>query len=162
MEKGDGVFFFSWPRAFQAGFEAAGGKGWNLGRLDHYGFKVPAGGVLGAGAYQSFIEENNLLKDTGEITKSVTTGNIGEKETEQKLFLLREKIKAGHIPSSIMDELVSNLKKIGILDKPAAVRSSASAEDSGKASFAGIHGSFLNVKGTDNILSAIKGCYASL
>lgn len=162
MEKGGGEFFFSWPGAFHAGADAAGGKGWNLGRLDRFGFKIPAGGVLGAGACRRFIEENNLLKDTGEITISVTTGNIGEKETEQKLFLLREKIKAGHIPSSIMDELVSNLKKIGILDKPVAVRSSATAEDSGKASFAGIHESFLNVRGIENILSAVKGCYASL
>lgn len=43
-----------------------------------------------------------------------------------------------------------------------AVRSSASAEDSGKASFAGIHDSFLNVTGIDNIFSAVKECYASL
>jgi pyruvate,water dikinase len=162
MEKGSGEFFFSWPGAFQAGVEAAGGKGWNLGRLDRYGFNIPAGGVLAAGAYQIFIKENNLLEDTGEITKSVTTGNIGEKETEQKLFLLREKIKAGHIPSNVMSELLSNLKNIGILDKPVAVRSSATAEDSGKASFAGIHESFLNIIGIDNILSAIRSCYASL
>ncbi len=162
MENSCRGFFFSWPEAFQAGVEAAGGKGWNLGRLDRYGFNIPAGGVLAAGAYQIFIEENNLLEDTGEITKSVTTANIGEKETEQKLFLLREKIKAGHIPLNIRDELLSSLKIIGIMDKPVAVRSSATAEDSGKASFAGIHESFLNIQGMDNILSAIKGCYASL
>ncbi|MFA4885580.1 MAG: PEP/pyruvate-binding domain-containing protein [Desulfotomaculaceae bacterium] len=162
MEKGDREFFFSWPGAFQAGVESAGGKGWNLGRLERYGFNIPAGGVLGAGAYQRFIEENNLLEDTWEITKSVTTGNIGEKYIEQKLFLIREKIKAGYIPLNIRDELLASLKKIGILDKSVAVRSSATAEDSGKASFAGIHESFLNVRGTDNMLSAIKGCYASL
>jgi pyruvate,water dikinase len=162
MEKGGGEFFFSWPGAFQAGVEAAGGKGWNLGRLERYGFTIPAGGVLAAGAYQIFIEENNLLEDTGEITKSVTTGNIGEKETEQKLFLLREKIKAGHIPLNIKEALLSNLKNIGILDKSVAVRSSATTEDSGKTSFAGIHESFLNVLGMDNVLSSIKECYASL
>ncbi|OPX87120.1 PEP/pyruvate-binding domain-containing protein [Pelotomaculum sp. PtaB.Bin117] len=162
MEKNSGMFFFTWSEALQAGIKSAGGKGWNLGRLEQYGFKIPAGGVLAAEAYQCFIEENNLLEDTGRIGQSVNIGNIGEKEIEQKLLPLREKIKSAHISSNIRDKLVSCLKAAGILDKPIAVRSSASAEDSAQASFAGIHESFLNVRGVDNILSAIKGCYASL
>ena len=94
--------------------------------------------------------------------QSATIGNIGEKGIEEKLFLIREKIKAGRISLHIQEELISKLKNIGILDKPMAVRSSATAEDTSGASFAGIHESFLNVRGLDNILSAIKGCYASL
>jgi len=43
-----------------------------------------------------------------------------------------------------------------------AVRSSATAEDSAIASFAGVHESFLNIREFSNILKAIKGCYASL
>ncbi|MDD4587497.1 MAG: PEP/pyruvate-binding domain-containing protein [Heliobacteriaceae bacterium] len=162
MEKSYGAFFFSWPEAFQAGVAAAGGKGRNLSKLERYGFKVPAGGVLGTGAYRCFIEENNLLADMAEITKGVNTGNIGETAIAEKLSLLREKIKAGQIPADVSAELEANLKAAGILDKPVAVRSSASTEDSGKASFAGIHASFLNVRGMDDILFAIKGCYASL
>ncbi|TEB11511.1 Phosphoenolpyruvate synthase [Pelotomaculum sp. FP] len=162
MEKSSGAFFLNWTETFQAGVGAAGGKGWNLGRLERYGFNIPAGGVLAAGAYQIFIEENGLLEDIKKITRSATTGNIGEKEIEQKLFLLREKIKGGRIPPNVRDELEDNLRTIGIPGKPVAVRSSASAEDSTKASFAGIHESFLNVRGMDNVLSAIKGCYASL
>jgi len=162
MDKNCGEFFLNWAGAFQAGAEAAGGKGWNLGRLERYGFNVPTGGCLAAKAYRSFIEANNLLEDMGKITRIVTTNNIGDKEIEQKLFLLREKIIAGRIPSNVRDELENNLRTAGILEKPVAVRSSATAEDSGKASFAGIHESFLNVRGLDNILSAINECYASL
>ncbi len=162
MEKSRGDFFLSWPDAFQAGVEAAGGKGWNLGRLERYGFDVPAGGVLAAGAYQGFIKENNLLEAIEKITQSVTVDNIGDKGAEKSLLLIRGKIKAGCISPHIQEELTARLKKLRILDKPLAVRSSASAEDSGKASFAGIHESFLNVRGKDNVLSAIKGCYASL
>ncbi len=162
MKTSQGVFFLSWPGAFQAGVECAGGKGWNLGRLERYGFNIPAGGVLTVEAYQSFIEENNLLEALGDITRSVTISNIAEKEIEQKLSLIGEKIRAGHIPGYIQEELISSLKHHGILDKPLAVRSSASAEDSAGASFAGIHESFLNIRGMDSILSAIKGCYASL
>lgn len=162
MENSCGACFLSWPEAFQAGVEAAGGKGWNLGRLDRYGFNVPAGGVLTAGAYQSFIEENNLLEAIEKITQSVNVDNIGDKDVEEEFHLIREKIKAGRISPYIQEELTAKLKKSGIIDRPLAVRSSATAEDSGKASFAGVHESFLNVRGLDNILSAIKGCYSSL
>ncbi len=162
MEECSGAFFLNWTGAFQAGVEAAGGKGWNLGRLERYGFNVPAGGVLAASAYRSFIEENNLVEDMGKITRIVTTGNTGNKEIEQKLLSLREKIKAGRIPPQVREELADKLKAAGIPGKSAAVRSSATAEDSGRASFAGVHESFLNVRGLDSILSAVKECYASL
>ena len=162
MEKSCEGFFFSWPEAFQAGVEAAGGKGWNLGRLDRYGFNFPAGGVLAAGAYQCFIKDNNLLESTEKISKIITIDNVGEQEIKERLSLIGEKIKAGRISDYIQEELISRLKNTGLLEKPLAVRSSATAEDSGKASFAGVLESFLNVQGMDNILSAIKGCYASL
>ena len=162
MEKSCGAFFFSWPEAFQTGVEIVGGKGWNLGRLERYGFKIPMGGVLSAEAYQGFIDENDLREAIEVITQKVTIDNVGERETEEKLFLIREKIKVGRISPYIQEEMTSSLKNIGILEKPVAVRSSATAEDAAGASFAGIHESFLNVRGMDNILSAIKGCYASL
>lgn len=162
MEKSCGAFFFSWPQAFLAGVEVVGGKGWNLGRLERYGFKVPAGGVLSAGAYRCFIEENHLRDVINEISKSVTIGNVGEKEIEEKLLLVRERIRSGNIPPHIQEKLISGLKNTEILEKPLAVRSSATAEDASGASFAGIHESFLNIRGIDSILSAIKGCYASL
>jgi len=37
MEEGCGKIFLNWPEAFNAGAMVAGGKGWNLGRLDRYG-----------------------------------------------------------------------------------------------------------------------------
>lgn len=57
MEKSSETFFFSWPEAFQAGMEAVGGKGWNLGRLERYKFNIPARGVLVTGAYRNFMKE---------------------------------------------------------------------------------------------------------
>ena len=162
MEKRSQGFFFNWSEAFQAGVEAAGGKGWNLGRLERYGFRIPTGGVLTAEAYQLFMLENDLLENTLETARSITIDNVENKETEQKLSLIRNNIESGPIPQSIKEELISNLKTAGILDKPLAIRSSATAEDSSQASFAGIHESYLNVKGPDQILSAVKKCYASL
>lgn len=162
MGESSNTFFLTWPEAFQAGALAAGGKGWNLGRLDHYRFNTPAGGVLTAEAYQSFLLENKLIKDIKDIEQSISIDNIENRNNERKLHLFREKIEAGKIPQHIEKELVAKLQGLGLLDKALAVRSSATAEDSGTASFAGIHDSFLNVSGRERILSAVKGCYASL
>ncbi len=47
-------------------------------------------------------------------------------------------------------------------NKPLVIRSSATCEDSPLLSFAGQYSSFLNIKGGENILRAIKLCYQSL
>ncbi|MHB8919365.1 MAG: PEP/pyruvate-binding domain-containing protein, partial [Desulfocucumaceae bacterium] len=162
MEKANNKNFLSWDEAFQAGMETAGGKGWNLGRLSTYGFPVPPGGVLTAAAYGEFIEDNGLRSELEEISKEVTIDNLGEKESEQRLDSLREKITNGTIPTALRNEIIDVLENTGLIQNPMAVRSSASSEDSSRASFAGIYESFLNVRGPENILAAIKGCYASL
>ena len=84
-------FLSQLDRSFSRRVEAAGGKGWNLDRLERYGFDVPVGGVLTTGAYQNFIIENNLLEDAGAISRSISIGNIEEKEAEYKSFSCSEK-----------------------------------------------------------------------
>lgn len=162
MEKPVGELFSSWTKAYLGGAEAVGGKGWNLARLERYGFRIPMGGVLATGSYKLFIEENSLREAVENVTQGITVDNIGDKETEEELSLIREKIRVGFIPLAVQEELVTELKQMGILERPLAVRSSASAEDSVRASFAGVHDSFLNVQGMDNILKAVRDCYASL
>lgn len=164
MVVGEGCknLFLSWTEAFQAGTGISGGKGWNLGRLERYGFNIPEGGVLSAKVYQDYIEDNNLQGAIRGILQSLTIDNIGKRESEENLSQIREKIKTGHISQQYQEEVINQLKSIGILEKPLAIRSSATSEDTAGTSFAGIHESFLNVRGSENILSAIKGCCASL
>ena len=47
-------------------------------------------------------------------------------------------------------------------DVPVAVRSSATAEDTASASFAGMNETFLNVRGKDAVIDAVKRCWQSL
>ena len=51
--------------------------------------------------------------------------------------LKTRKIKVGSLPQSIIEEVITMLDRLGILEKPLAIRSSASAEDSAKAPFFG-------------------------
>jgi len=50
----------------------------------------------------------------------------------------------------------------GLKDTPVAVRSSATAEDSLDASFAGQQDTYLNVIGESNVLNRVRDCWASL
>ncbi|EGW36065.1 PEP/pyruvate-binding domain-containing protein [Desulfosporosinus sp. OT] len=160
MEIKEGCFF-SWPEAFLADTEKVGGKGWNLARLDRYGFAIPRGGVLSADVYKYFLEENGLKIMVEEI-QSVTLTHVNEEKVSAQITVLRERINSGFVPGYIQEQLFDGLKNIGISEIPLAVRSSATAEDSARASFAGVHDSFLNVRGPEYLLSTIKGCFASL
>ncbi|WML34792.1 PEP/pyruvate-binding domain-containing protein [Clostridium sp. OS1-26] len=155
-------YLLNWEEAFQSGVSMVGGKGWNLGRLAQYGFSIPQGGVLTAQAYDEYIKHNQLQEIVGNLASSTTLENLYEADVKDRLGQLRKKIMGGSIPPSIVEELSEWLNSWSRLKKAWAVRSSAIAEDSEKASFAGIHDSFLNVCGLDDILSAVKGCYASL
>lgn len=54
------------------------------------------------------------------------------------------------------------IERLGLTQTKVAVRSSATAEDSARASFAGVHRSFLNVSGVRAIEEAVEGCIDSL
>jgi len=152
--------FLSWDEAFQAGACQAGGKGWNLSRLVRFGLRIPVGGVLSTEAYLQFIGHNQLEAAVESVIRTVKIENMGE--CNDILRQVREKIRAGSLPPRVMEELAGGLEGLGIAGKAIAIRSSASAEDSAQASFAGVHESYLNVTGWENILNAVKDCYASL
>ncbi len=160
MRKQYGTFFISWDEAFKSGTVQVGGKGWNLARLYCFGFNIPPGGVLSTDAYMEFVDYNGLKDDIADISSRITAANLGDYTHE--LSQLEEKIRAGLLPQAVIDEISAALQNLGLVDKAMAVRSSASAEDSAAASFAGIHESFLNIRGLGNLLAAIKSCYASL
>ncbi|HEY9205535.1 MAG TPA: PEP/pyruvate-binding domain-containing protein [Candidatus Methanoperedens sp.] len=152
-------YFLGWEGVANSGITEAGGKGENLGRLYRYGFRVPAGGVLAAGAYREFLRHNGLMDS---IHAACTIRAEDVFANEDILDDIRWKIKNGRIPEAIWQEVAQGIRGMGLLEKPTAIRSSATAEDSKTASFAGIHESFLNVTGLAGICEAVKGCYASL
>jgi rifampicin phosphotransferase len=129
--------------------------------LQRYGFLVPVWGVLTSHAYRDFLHYNKL-DDTINTSSSIRAEAVNDPANEKILEEIRRKINEGQIHGIIRQEMVENLFEMKLLDKPVVVRSSATAEDSSKGSFAGIHGSFLNVMGQEHIEQAIKECYSSL
>ena len=160
--KRDERYIVDWSEAFISGVEQCGGKGWNLSRLYRYGFNVPKGRVVTAAAYKAFVEDNGLkeqLQETSEYFRSIDKVDA---ILMQRLAALRKSFQSASIPEEVVQQVTDFLKETNLINKPIAVRSSASVEDSKEASFAGIHDSYLNVIGLNSVLTAIKNCYASL
>jgi len=133
-----------------------GGKGANLGEMTKAGFPVPYGFCITMESYQEFIKRNNLSEFIFRIIKEAKIDNVREiGET------IRNKVKQSEIPGQVEQEIVKAINKIGS-DSYYAVRSSATAEDLAFASFAGQQDTYLNIKGTEALLDAVRNCWASL
>lgn len=156
------TYLFSFTEAAVAGPSEVGGKGWNMGRLARFGFRVPPGCVVGVRAYWEFLRQNGLDAGLEEL------GRLGAEEAASdegaaRLAAFRSRLETGRLPEGVMAEIAAALEANQVAaGDPLAVRSSATAEDSAAASFAGIHRSFLNVVGPSQLENAIRGCYASL
>ena len=146
-----------------------GGKGANLGEMTKAGFPVPPGFMVTAEAYYHFIEVNNIKQLIAELTSGLNVQN-----TEQ-LNRVSDEIKraiiGAPIPNDIRADIIRAYNRLCEFDteipsleeaKYVAVRSSATAEDLPNASFAGQQASFLNVKGHDELVKAVRNCWASL
>ena len=139
--------------------ELIGGKGRSLAKMSNAGFNVPSGFHLTADAYRAFVAENDLQDqivslakpalDNGWVTFEPASAAI------QKLITSRE----------ISEAIASQLRQAYAClagDPAVAVRSSANAEDLPGLSFAGQQETYLNVKGGDALLKAVRNCWASL
>jgi pyruvate,water dikinase len=142
----------------------AGGKGANLGEMTKIGIPVPPGFVLTAEAYWKFLDYNNIRDKIKEILSSIDINNPSQLRKAsnqiQELFI------KGQIPDDLKNEILENYRGLSQMfgNEPifVAVRSSATAEDLPNASFAGEQATYLNVKGEDKLLDAVKKCWASL
>jgi phosphohistidine swiveling domain-containing protein len=151
----------SYVEAAVAGPAIVGGKGWNLGRLARYGFTVPEGSVLVAGAYRQQLTDAQIGAHLAALA-NVPANAADAPETIAHLDAIRDAIVAAPLPTSVSDAVCDFLDRAGLGERPIAVRSSATVEDGAEASFAGIHESVLSVVGLDAALDAIRWCYASL
>src|SRR5436853_7819546 len=66
------------------------------------------------------------------------------------------------VPANIAALIIGAYEKLGTDNPPVAVRSSATAEDLPEMSFAGQYETYLNVRGREEVLQAVKRCWASL
>lgn len=135
----------------------AGGKGASLGEMTKAGIPVPPGFVVLAGAFDKFLEETDIGVEIEALLHKVKVKDINSIEkTSEKI---RGLILNADFPKDIGKEVLSEFAKLKA--EYVAVRSSATAEDSSTASWAGELESYLNTS-KKNLLENVKKCWASL
>ena len=135
----------------------AGGKGASLGEMIKTNIPVPPGFVVLASAFDRFLEETDLIQAVQAELDKVNYEDVNSVDGASSV--IRDLIHDVEMPKDLEREIISNFKKLKT--KFVAVRSSATAEDSSVASWAGELESFLNTTEKD-ILENVKKCWSSL
>ncbi len=130
--------------------DTAGGKGASLARMAELGLPVPPGFVVAAGSLA------DSLPDGGEELRGLLADGAGAEAAESAQAL----IQAAEPPSELHEAVKGAHAELGG-DVHVAVRSSACAEDSETASYAGQQETYLHVRGVDDVMSRVRDCWAS-
>ncbi|MDD4999269.1 MAG: phosphoenolpyruvate synthase [Candidatus Pacebacteria bacterium] len=145
-----------------------GGKNASLGEMYRYlapkGVNIPNGFAITAKAYFDFLEKGGIKKEIGRILKELNPKSI--KSLQKGGKAIRDLILKTPLPKEVETEIIKDYLKLSSdyqeENTDVAVRSSATAEDLPSASFAGQHETYLNVRGVEELLQAVKKSYASL
>lgn len=146
--------------------EIVGGKNASLGEMISHlagaGVSVPGGFATTAQAYRDFLEQSGL---NAKIQAELNKLNVDD---IQALTETGKKIRQWIVDTPLTAELEAEIRTAfaelsqNNADIAVAVRSSATAEDLPDASFAGQQETFLNIRGIENVLIAVKEVFASL
>ena len=138
----------------------AGGKGANLGELSAAGLPVPPGFVVGAPAYAAFVDESGLREQIATSLENVDVDDIAA--LDAACADVRSAIEATPVPEHLRVAITEAYASVGDGTAAVAVRSSATAEDTASASFAGMNETFLNLIGPDAVIDGVRRCWSSL
>ena len=148
--------------------DLVGGKNASLGEmLQHMtklGIRIPKGFVITVHAYNEFIRANTLDQKIRDLIGTIDYRSV---ESLRRAGLeVRNLIRNARFPVKLGEEIVEAYYALsdtyGQLTTDVAVRSSATAEDLPDASFAGQQETYLNVRGPEDLIDAVRNCFASL
>ena len=142
---------------------SVGGKNASLGEMLHHltelGVRVPEGFATTTEAYHLFMKQARLEERVHDALVKLDVRDVHELTRVGRE--IRTAVETADLPDAVQDAIAD---AFGELDAELsfAVRSSATAEDTADASFAGQQETYLNVRGLSNIQLAVKKVYASL
>jgi pyruvate,water dikinase len=143
-----------------------GGKNASLGemyqKLTAEGVRVPNGFGVTAQAYEYVLTANKVWPQLHEALDKLDPDNV--KDLQTRGAKARAIIAACELPKDLAAEIIAHYNKLKGQygdNVSLAVRSSATAEDSPEASFAGQNDSYLNISGDDALLDAYQRCLVS-
>jgi pyruvate, water dikinase len=156
-----------------------GGKGANLGEMYNSKFPVPNAFTVTTNAFFTFLKETKIEVEIREILSRIDVDKTEDLTAKAKE--IREIIIKSKMPEKLekeileaydhfnidLDDMKGSPEALAILKSGrepvfVSVRSSATAEDLGDASFAGQQDSFINIKGNPELIDKVKRCFASI
>jgi pyruvate, water dikinase len=154
-------FTRTFPELARSDIALAGGKGANLGEMTRAGLPVPPGFVVTVDAYERFAMASGLRAAIAVRLRKVDiddTAALEEAARDAKSLVLESEI-----PDDVRAAVIGAYRALAGGDDAIAmaVRSSATAEDTAEFSFAGMHESFLGVRGEESLLEKVRACWAS-
>ncbi len=143
-----------------------GGKNASLGEmyrnLTDEGVRVPNGFAITANAYRHVLDENDAWTKLHATLDELSPDDV--KDLQARGAKARAIIDACELPKDLETDILAQYAKLKTIyggDVSLAVRSSATAEDSPEASFAGQNDTYLNISSEAALLDAYKRCLAS-
>jgi pyruvate, water dikinase len=146
------VLFLDQPECQEAG--TAGGKGASLARMASLGVAVPPAFVVSADALVA------ALPDGGEELRRIVAAAEDDR-LDAVAERARRIVLAAETSPALREQIAAAHRRLGDGEPSVAVRSSACAEDSEAASFAGQQETYLHVRGEEQVVSRIGDCWAS-
>jgi rifampicin phosphotransferase len=130
-----------------------GGKAANLACLESLGLSVPSWYAVTTAAFADSL---------GDLRERIASRLDGAEDLGTASAEIRSWILALDLPPGLENEIaIAHTARIGDDGAFVAVRSSAAGEDAAGESFAGLHDSFLFVRGREQILASIRKVWAS-
>jgi pyruvate,water dikinase len=125
------------------------------------GMHVPEALCISTEAYQEYVSSTGLRDQMHMELYRKPFDEMRWEEIWDTALRIRNMFSKTPMPSRLQKELKDAIP-IRFSKRPVSVRSSAPGEDSSKTSFAGLHESFVNIRGLESILENIKLVWASL
>ena len=155
----------TWFESYWAGIKhEMGGKAASLGEMTGAGLPVPPGFGISTTAYRRTALEADLDQQLAHHLDGMDISDTDD--VSRRCAEIRDLIRTMPMPSEVEEAIRAGYLELsarsGVTDVPVAVRSSATSEDSPDASFAGEHDTYLWVRGGDDVIDAVRRCWASL
>lgn len=138
-----------------------GGKAVSLAGLHHRGLLVPMGMCITVEAYNAYVDQTGLRERMHMELDRKPFEHMRWEEMWDAALRIRNMFLTTPLPRELEQELVQGVQQ-SFGSRKAVVRSSAPGEDSRGTSFAGLHESYVNVGGVDDLLESIRKVWASL
>jgi integrase len=142
----------------KADVSRVGGKGANLGEMTRAGLPVPPGFVVTTEGFLAALSEAGVRDEL----RAAFVGVDPDDPAALAAASLRmcELVERAVMPSEVRTALAGAYARLGA-DAAVAVRSSATSEDTGATSFAGMHETFTNVVGEHALIRRVIDCWKS-